>query len=441
MRFIFKVVLYLTLIHCVSYAYTLDTINKIATTDGSNGDLQNAHDDASVVSGAGWSITSPDGGSDTFTGQFSISKSIVWKSSGSGFFSVSGVLAGGLVNVANSSSGNTMIVGGKFVGPTVATTGNEAKIVVSGSVNNGLVVLTNCYFTEENATRSTRIEVNRVLITYCHFSCDRITTAQVAQGVEVKNDSDTEGTWDTASTLGTLDTGGAKNVYVENCYFTNYYLQAFDFDGAARVVVRFCHFEDSAITSHGADTGPIGMRQADIYKNRFVFNDFGDCSGLQTAPLDYFIFWRGGTGNCYSNTFDRLDSCAWGSKNEIKLQVQNIRRNAGTHPCQTSYPAFHQPGTGHNGTSAFVDLIYFWNNEITESTLTIGGVQYEPDECMNGQLQSNYIIEGRDWTNNIARPSYTGYQYPWSGVDPTAPTRTNSALSGRVTIYGNVRIQ
>src|SRR5207249_2567876 len=77
--------------------------------------------------------------------------------------------------------------------------------------------------------------------------------------------------WTTNSTMGSDDTNGATNFYVEDCDF-HAYLNAFDIDSNTRIVWRHNIDDNSGLGSHGADTCPIGSRQAEIYDNELVFD-------------------------------------------------------------------------------------------------------------------------------------------------------------------------
>src|SRR5207237_9186210 len=65
--------------------------------------------------------------------------------------------------------------------------------------------------------------------------------------------------WDNASTLGTLDSSGTTNLYIEDSTFS-YVGQAPDMDDNARVVVRHTSFIGSSGLTHGP-TSTYGGRQ------------------------------------------------------------------------------------------------------------------------------------------------------------------------------------
>lgn len=225
-------------------------------------------------------------------------------------------------------------------------------------------------------------------------------------GVEFKNNiSPSE--WTKVSTLGDQDRDGLANTYVEDCQFIHH--ASVNMDDNSRVVIRHCVFDNSNVGSHGQETSPEGTRQWDIGHNTF------SCNSNNSYNLDTWFGMRGGTGVWHDNQMNAIPS-----KSSIQMCVFSIRR-VGQIPCQVSYPAARQIGQGwkgnggydypsvpRNGTGYFLDPIYFWNN----GDLTPGPHEYNPDECHNNQVISNYVKEGRDWYNNTPKPGYAEYTYP-----------------------------
>ena len=93
--------------------------------------------------------------------------------------------------------------------------------------------------------------------------------------------------------MGALDTGGTHNFYVEDCDF-HMSAHVGDPDANARAVVRHCVNDHAAWSSHGADSGPVGMRHIEFYDNSFLFINFGDNDGSKTVGLPFWFFMRGG---------------------------------------------------------------------------------------------------------------------------------------------------
>ncbi len=235
--------------------------------------------------------------------------------------------------------------------------------------------------------------------------------------------------WESPHTIGTADTNGENNLYVEDNVITGVPLQAFDSDANCRIVIRYNTMAGSAITSHGPDTGPYGNRHTEVYNNTFTFDPGPDCWTLPTGAQDYFIFIRGGVWVVTDNVIPDLVSCALGNKGEIKMQIQNLRRNSGPMPCWAGgYPMPRQIGFGHNGAAYVPDPVYIWGN-------TGGGVpgspalqdySASPTECLaiNGDPSiATYIQLNRDYLT-VARPGYTKFRYPHPlrMARPSAPT-------------------
>jgi hypothetical protein len=260
--------------------------------------------------------------------------------------------------------------------------------------------------------------------------------------------------WSAPSTMGTADTTGEKNVYVEDSTFTLALHEAIDWDDNCRIVIRHNTFDNSSITSHGADTSAIGARHVEIYNNAFIFTNHGDCDGLQTANLAYFIFMRGATGVITDNTgLTNMQSCAWGSKPAVVMTVMNLQRNAGPNPCwgQSSsgganYPSPRQlglgyvTGNGRDGMGRQFDSLtyvgdrepfYMWNQTFTPVLSDFGGQSGACDGSPVGyDTTANYLVQGRDYFLGSAKPAYAKYAYPH-------PLRSNA---GRPQTPTNLRI-
>lgn len=285
------------------------------------------------------------------------------------------------------------------------------------------------------------------------------TNRGVISSITANNHKDTEeivqckpqaltASWTTPSTMGMADTTGESNVYVENSTFTLALHEAIDFDDNCRIVIRHNTFDNSSITSHGADTSTFGARHVEIYDNTFIFTNFGECDGSQTANLAYLIFMRGATGVITDNTgLVNMSSCAWGNKPALNLTVMNLQRNAGPNPCWglnssggAKYPAPRQvghgyvTGTGVDGTGraqdAFmyvgdIEPLYIWNQTFTPILSDYG--PGSSDYC-SGDVSTNYLVAGRDYFTGTAKPGYTKFTYPHplrSGTTTTPAPPTN----------------
>lgn len=284
-------------------------------------------------------------------------------------------------------------------------------IAVWPATNGKSVLIDNNYFNLTSwGRRAMRYNVNRGVVWQNEFNGNKADP----QAICVSAASDTA-SWTTADTMGSRDSNGNRNVYIENNQFSYFAAQAIDPDENARVVIRYNLFDHAPMASHGADTGHHGVRHWEIYNNDFRFTNFGDCSGSQTFSVPWYFYIRGGTGVITDNTLINLSSCAWGTPSEFALQQQAVRRNSGINACYTgSYPMPYQIGMGHNGTSLVMDPIYVWNNNGTGATSSmIGTTEYSPNECGdNAKSTSDYVQLNRDYFYGIAKPGYSKYTYP-----------------------------
>jgi hypothetical protein len=182
--------------------------------------------------------------------------------------------------------------------------------------------------------------------------------------IQLQNFADPTNSWSTNSMMGAKDTTGLNNFYIEDNYFANLYLHAMDYAAASRSVTRGNIFDNSALASHGADTGPVGVRYYEIYGNRFIFNEMGNNSLHQydTYGMTWWFFDRGGTGVFFDNIIPLISSQAYPNKPSIDLTVMNLQRDAGPYPLWKTYPAPHEVGQGYENGSNITDPFYIWGN-------------------------------------------------------------------------------
>ncbi len=96
------------------------------------------------------------------------------------------------------------------------------------------------------------------------------------------------------------------------------------------------------------------------------------------------------------------------------------------------YPVLDQPGRGSfpvgnpgnwpNKTTGYtnaeyeaLDPIYFWNNTLNGNT--------SPRAGFNVPTTVNYVVAGRDYLDNVAKPGYTplAYPHPLTQNNPSSP--------------------
>jgi hypothetical protein len=342
-----------------------------------------------------------------------------------------------LLQINQNQIGSPEITGIKFYN---SPTSSSSTINLGADAYSGpKTLIHDCWFQADSSSAAIFARTNRALIWNCSFD-DRF--SQVALGLQLKwEDLTGSPSWSTSSTMGTDDINGATNFYVEDCDF-HAYLNATDFDSASRVVFRYNILDNSGTGSHGADTGPIGMRHIELYNNELIFDNFGDCDGSVTLPVCSFFWMRGGTGVITDNILPAISSCAWGNKSNVLFSVLNITRNTGCYPCWTQYPAPHQVGQGYGQGAVlhlyscslieqpnyyiYLEPAYIWNNTGTGGNL-VALNQDATDQCGNGQQVADYVQAGRDYIVG-AKPGYTEFTYPHPlRSEPTpSPTPTST---------------
>jgi hypothetical protein len=102
------------------------------------------------------------------------------------------------------------------------------------------------------------------------------------------------------------------------------------------------------------------------------------------------------------------------------MTVYNLRYNSGPNPCWTSYPVPRQVGFGRVTGTAGLDRVgvysgdsepaYIWNN--TGNKLPIGISDFAPNQCPTTNASSAYIVSGRDYFIDVAKPGYSKFTYP-----------------------------
>lgn len=317
--------------------------------------------------------------------------------------------SGTLITVNNRTPFAVSISALKFV----AGRGGTSRGGVILSVNRPMLVHDVDFETGGNVVRSVFWTCNGGIIWGCRFYSHDEDDNAIGFQNSSGNAAGVSPDWSSPDTFGTQDLDGRRNTYVEDCTFKDIYLQALDFSDNSRTVVRHCRFDNSALTSHGLDSGAYGAREWEVYKNTFAFSTSGrsPAGNNYPLPMDYWFFVRGGTGVFWGNDVPDMVSQEWGTKSTLKMTVFNVRRSSAYIPCQTKWPAIHQIGQGYN-KGLVVDPIYIWGNTGGKNYNSPGIVDWEPDQCGHGQLSANYIKLGRDYIVGSPKPDYKEYPYP-----------------------------
>lgn len=225
-------------------------------------------------------------------------------------------------------------------------------------------------------------------------------------------------TWATASTMGTLDTGGLTNLYVEDCTFQNT-RNSFDFDTNSRVVVRYSHFDCSNATHHGLTSNP-GARHTEWYNNTFS-NTVSECN-----IGERYLWVRGGTtimtGNVVNNDVDTGSYIG----DATQIVIGENGDDYGSYP-PSSAPTQYMPGWGHNGSAYISDPIYIWSNT---------GIRAGTYGWISAYWEGMVAIT-RDLIITGAKPDYVSYTYPHplrGGGSPATGSHRGVSISGGVSI-------
>lgn len=223
--------------------------------------------------------------------------------------------------------------------------------------------------------------------------------------IQPKHAQDAEGSWTSADTLGSKDTTGKLNHYIEDNTFYGGTNQGIDADDSTRVVYRHNQLTYSSFNTHGWATSPVGVRHFEVYGNAFKHPGGTDA----IANQNWAVWIRGGTGVIFDNQFDDLAGSHWGQKDEIRLTIRGAEDARPQGPCaSTSYPVPHQIGQSHDGTGAVTDPLYLWGNT---GTVAVSAGWNWGNPC--GFTFSDFFQWGRDAVDTgTPKPGYTPYTYP-----------------------------
>jgi hypothetical protein len=361
-------------------------------------------------------------GSCTWTSGVTISgKAIHLTGQSSGGVVITHSVAMYLLTITESSAGSVQVSNLTFQGGG----GGEHSILLEPATNGRPILIHNN--TWRGSIDAIRTATNRGVI----YS-NSIDTGGVDKSfVQCKPEGLGFASWESPDTMGSKDSTGDHNLYVEDNKINRVPLQAFDSDGNCRIVVRYNTFTDSGYTSHGPDTGTYGNRHTEIYNNTFSHQSNG-CNAPATT-MDYFIFIRGGVWVITDNVLPDVNDCWLGNKAEVKMMIQNLRRNSGPMPCwKGGYPMPRQIGFGHNGTAYISDPVYIWGNTGGGNYNSPSLENYDPDECGGGPAITQFVQAGRDFVLG-PRPNYAKYTYPH-------PLRSGGTTTPSPAAPSNVRI-
>jgi len=192
--------------------------------------------------------------------------------------------------------------------------------------------------------------------------------------------------WYTASTMGSFDTNGDVNLYLEDSSCSNVG-QFPDVDENGRAVFRHNTLDGCTGGTHGY-TSAWGGRFIEYYNNVFsVTSSMRNIAGR-------YVWLRGGTVLFTDNTVNNAaNPSAYGSP--VLLSI-------GDTTAPGTYPMSRQPGWGHDGSIDVSDPIYIWGNTGTRA----GAYGFA-----NGW--DSIVKLNRDiYVNSGPKPGYSKYTYP-----------------------------
>lgn len=351
---------------------------------------------------------------------------------------------GSAVSITSDMSHNTYIERIFFqCDGSGAETARAISVDENGSTK--IPVIRDCWFRQDNNLAIGKT-TTRFLVHNCSFDSWFDYNYPGGKGVNTIaigcNYVGTPGTfgymWGRTNTFGANDPGGTNNMYLEDNWFVGLFLGCLDWADNAKGVARRNIFDQCCITVHGEDTGVDGTRHWEIYDN--AFHSVNDLAALGYNMANGYVYCRGQSGVITSNYVDDIDVPAWSSVWEWRFQLQSIRKaGAG---CYTAYPAGRQHGQDcclAGVTNQITNAICIWSNAITGGAdgNAFNHTQYDPDDCGNGQLQADYVVENRDYKTNQVMTGWVRFQYPHplhilaaESPPPSVPARIGPGRSG-----------
>src|SRR6188768_1540469 len=351
-----------------------------------------------------------------------------------GISTISGitVLGAGSSTWPQTSSSGTVITAGHATLTKHATqytrfsgfsfTGTDNHITLGGNSSDKMARVDHVYLYSENGEGANRVfipTVNGVL--FDHFKIDNQNCGNC--NADIFNIQTSETWTDGDDTIGTADTTGERNFYIEDGEFNQVVETGPDGDARARLVIRHNTFKDSSIVFHSGyqtttgysdTTTGGGTRHLEVTNNTFdrVSN---------AIPMNKWIWVRGTTGVIANNSMERADSpdgFSYSNKPEIRL---SLNCNGG------AYPMEHQVGQINKVTDTTPDkplLIYSNTGAGTSDSdfITIDASRSGTPElpCTD---PGTYIQLNRDYKLSNTW-SYVGFTYPHplQGSTETAST-------------------
>lgn len=364
----------------------------------------------------------------------------------------------GILSITDSSAGNTEISNLEFK----SGTGLSLMVIIDPGANGKPIIVHDlrcsmdygtgvCFYHHVNRGVYYRTYVD------CFFNWANFVNQECTNvvGWKAKFGGSSDSSWTTVSSLGSADTNGDNNIYIEDSFVTGVNQSFTDWDDNARGVMRHMTWDNSSAGAHGVDTSNWGVRHVDIYANLMIFNDLGN----DTGNLQAWYFQRGGTILIHGNTMPDINSSAKGNKSEVVLFLEELHRNAGPYACWgmdivgNQYPAPRQIGYGYVTGSGNTDPTYGYQGDSeptyiwSNGSIVVSVQDGQPFNCSGATDDAaNYVVSGRDYFYSSdasnAKGGYSTFTYPHplnttSPIVLITPSSGAQASSGSLTVTGN----
>lgn len=226
-------------------------------------------------------------------------------------------------------AGKSVEVSGLQFTTAIGATENLRMVSLHPTEQGEPILIHDCSFNPQvNGTAGLWSYTNRGIVWNCSFN-NLPAGFGSNHGISVTPHNFTT-SWTSPSTMGTADTNGRNNFYIESCDF-HFNIDVLDGSDNARIVVRNSLFNNAGIGMHGPDTSWWGVRHYELYDLEFVFSN--PPGGTQAYFIAGFFIPRGGTGLMTNCIIPDINSpLSWGDNSEILLQIQMLTRNSGPNP-------------------------------------------------------------------------------------------------------------
>lgn len=355
----------------------------------------------------------------------SISKAIHLKGAGVGQTKIT--LTGN--NTITKQAAGTIRVSGFSFSKSGGGNGSKGWTIGGSWQNTEPVVIQDNAFTISNSGLFSLNVAGGVIIAGNSF-----TGEQDDSFIQPKDSQDSGNSWGTADTMGSKDTTGKRNHYIENNTFYGGANQGIDCDDSTRCVYRYNTLTYSSFNSHGLATSSQGVRHFEVYNNTWKH----DGGTSQIANQNWAVWIRGGTGVIFNNQIANLAGSYWGNKAELHFSIRGAEDARPQGSCENvKYPVPRQLGQNYDGTKYFTDPIYIWGNT---GTVAIQDGWRWGNPC--GHNWETYFKWGRDAVNGSSKPGYTPYTYPHPLTQTTGSTTgPTTGPTNEMQPPSNLRIQ